>query len=172
MDYQKFTDLLLKYNKTHKLTGAKTKEDVLWHIKDSIAPFEPRESVKKVLDIGTGAGFPGLILAMEYPDIEFFLVEPLQKRVAFLYLIKSVYELKNVTIISKRVEDIEPFTVDMITSRAVTKVDDLLKIAENFLHEGVELLLYKGDNVYKEVENIENYEIIDKDNRKYLRIIL
>jgi len=60
----------------------------------------------------------------------------------------------------------------MITSRAVTKVEDLLRIAENFLHEGLEILLYKGDNVYDEVKNIDNYEIIEKNNRKYLRLVI
>lgn len=170
--YEKFIELILKYNKIHKLTGAKTKKEVLWHIKDSLLPFEPNENIKKVLDVGSGAGFPGIILAIEYPQIEFFLIEPLQKRVAFLYLVKSTYSLKNVKIIPKRVEDIEPFEVDMITSRAVTKVEDLLKLSKNFLHEGIEILLYKGQNVYKEVKNIANYEIIQKDDRTYLRIKL
>ncbi len=174
--YNNFIKLILSYNKIHKITGAKTKEEVLWHIKDSLAPFEQIElkDIKKVLDIGSGAGFPALVLAIEYPDIEFFLVEPLQKRVAFLYLIKSTYNLQNVTIISKRVEELDSFKVDLITSRAVTKVGDLLKLAKNFLYEGVELLLYKGENVYQELKkaNIKNYNIIDKNDRIYLRIKL
>ena len=170
MIYEKYIDLLLKYNKTHKLTGSKTKDEVMFHINDSLYPFKEFKDVKKVLDIGTGAGFPGMILAIKYPEIEFFLVEPLQKRVAFLYLIKSTYNLKNVTIIPKRVEEIESFDVDLITSKAVSKVDDLLSISSSFLKKGVKLLLYKGENVQNEIKDLTNYEIIQNGSLNYLII--
>ncbi len=170
MIYDKYIDLLLKYNKTHKLTGSKTKDEVMFHIEDSLFPFKGFEKVKKVLDIGTGAGFPGMILAIKYPEVEFFLVEPLQKRVAFLYLIKSTYNLKNVIIISKRVEDIESFDVDLITSKAVSKVDDLLTISSSFIKKGVTLLLYKGQNVQNEIKDLTNYEIIKNGSLNYLII--
>ncbi len=170
MIYNKYIDLLLKYNKTHKLTGAKNKKEVMFHIEDSIYPFKRFKNTKKVLDIGTGAGFPGMVLAIKHPDIEFFLVEPLQKRVAFLYLIKSTYNLKNVTIISQRVEDIESFDVDVITSKAVSKVDTLLKISSSFIKEGVTLLLYKGENLQNEIKDLKNYEIIKNGSLNYLII--
>jgi len=170
--YDKYCELLLRYNKTHKLTGAKDKKEVLFHIKDSLFPFKQieKDGIKKVLDIGTGAGFPGMILAIEYPHIEFFLVEPLQKRTAFLYLIKSTYDLKNVTIIQDRVENIPPFKVDLITSKAVSSAKKLIELSKNFLSDGVSFLLYKGENVHKETENLENYEIINHDKSNYLLI--
>ena len=163
-----FSKLLLQYNKTHKLTGAKTEEDVMYHIKDSLYPFKYFDDVKTVLDIGTGAGFPGMVLAIEHPDIHFTLVEPLQKRVAFLYLIKSKYSLENVTIYSSRVEDLETFTVDLITSRAVTKTKDLIDLSGEFIQKGVTLLLYKGEKVFDEVDSSLNYEIKQVDKRNYL----
>ena len=168
MKFEKYIDLLLKYNKTHKLTGAKTKDEVLFHINDSLYPFEKYKGVKKVLDIGTGAGFPGIILAIAYPEIEFFLVEPLQKRVAFLYLVKSTYNLKNATIISKRVEDIEAFEIDLITSKAVSSAERLIKLSKEFIKSGVKLLLYKGKNVENELKNLKNYEIIKNGSLNYL----
>jgi len=170
MKYERFIKLLLKYNKIHKLTGAKTAKDVEFLINDSLYPFKYLTNIQNVLDIGTGAGFPGMILAIKYHDINFTLVEPLQKRVAFLYLIKSTYGLKNVTIIQDRVENIEPFDVDLITSKAVSNANTLLKISKNFLKKGVQLLLYKGENVHKEIKNLENYEIINNNKTNYLII--
>ncbi len=170
MIYDRYIDLLLKYNKTHKLTGSKTKDEVMFHINDSLYPFEKFKDITKVLDIGTGAGFPGMILAIKYPKIKFYLVEPLQKRVAFLYLIKSTYNLKNVTIIPKRVEDVESFEVDLITSKAVSSADTLLKISSSFIKKGVKLLLYKGKNVHDEIKDLTNYEIIKNGSLNYLII--
>ncbi len=170
MIYDRYIDLLLKYNKTHKLTGAKNKDEVLFHIEDSLYPFKELKDVKRVLDIGSGAGFPGMILAIKYPETKFFLVEPLQKRVAFLYLIKAMYKLENVTIIPKRVEEVESFEVDLITSKAVSSVDTLLKISSSFIKKGVRLLLYKGKNIQKEIKDLKNYEIINNGSLNYLII--
>jgi len=166
--FDKYCELLLTYNKIHKLTGAKTKADVMTHIEDSLYPFIYFSGIKKVLDIGTGAGFPGMVLAIKHPEVEFHLVEPLQKRVAFLYLIKSTYKLDNVTIHSSRVEDIEPFEVQLITSRAVSKTKDLMSLSSSFIKKGVQLLLYKGERVFDEVDDSLDYEIKQVEKRNYL----
>jgi len=170
--YDKYIDLLLKYNKIHKLSGVKTKQEVLDHIDDSlyVKNFIDFKKIKTVLDIGTGAGFPGMVLAIKYPDVHFTLVEPLQKRVAFLHLIKSVYGLENVTIEANRVEDMEPFDVDLITSRAVTKTKALLELAKEFLREDTLVLLFKGSSVDEELSSDLDYEIFPKGNRNYLLV--
>jgi 16S rRNA (guanine527-N7)-methyltransferase len=168
--YDSFINLLLKYNKIHKLTGAKNRNDVEFLIKDSLYPFEHLKNIKNVLDIGTGAGFPGMVLAIKYPSIHFTLVEPLQKRIAFLYLVKSTYGLENVTILQDRVENIKSFDVELITSKAVSDADTLMRISKDFLKKGVKLLLYKGEKVYEEVKNLENYEIIQNGKTNYLII--
>ena len=167
-----FIRLLLSYNKTHKLTGAKNKDEVLFHIKDSLFPFEKYDfsKQKNILDVGTGAGFPGMVLAIKYPQKNFFLVEPLQKRVAFLYLVKSSYNLQNVKIFQNRVEELEAFDVDLITSKAVCKVDLLLKLTQKFCHKDLIYLFYKGKNFQEEVKNIHKYEIIKNNSLNYLII--
>ncbi|HHD77325.1 MAG TPA: 16S rRNA (guanine(527)-N(7))-methyltransferase RsmG, partial [Campylobacteraceae bacterium] len=83
--------LLLEYNKVHRLSGAKDLSEVDANVEDSLYPmqFLDTKKLKTAVDIGTGAGFPGLILAMAYPHIHFTLVEPLMKRTAFLHLVKS-----------------------------------------------------------------------------------
>ncbi len=167
-----YTQLLLKYNKVHRLSGSKNIEEVEKNITDSLYPLEFLDisNIKQVIDIGTGAGFPGMILAIALPDIHFTLVEPLMKRTAFLHLVKSTYDLQNVTIITERIEDIKPFEADLITSRAVAKTDMLLKLAKSFIGEKTQILFYKGENVFNEVSAQMDYKIIQRDKRYYLHI--
>jgi 16S rRNA (guanine527-N7)-methyltransferase len=170
--FKTYTNLLLKYNKVHRLSGSKNEQEVEKNIEDSLYPmnFIDFEKIKKVVDIGTGAGFPGMILAIAFPEVHFTLVEPLMKRTAFLHLVKSTYGLQNVDIIRGRIEDIEAFEADLITSRAVAKTDFLLGLAEGFIGENTEILFYKGENVYDEIHDDMDYEIIKRGKRNYLWI--
>ncbi len=170
--FKKYSNLLLKYNKVHRLSGAKNIQEVEKNIEDSLYPlnFLDITNMKEIVDIGTGAGFPGMILAIALPNIHFTLVEPLMKRTAFLHLVKSTYDLQNVTILTQRIEDIEPFEADLITSRAVAKTDLLLDLAKPFITNKTEIVFYKGENVFNEVSKEMNYEIIRRDKRYYLYI--
>jgi 16S rRNA (guanine527-N7)-methyltransferase len=170
--FEKYIELLLKYNKVHKLSGSKNIKEVEQNIYDALYPkeFLDFEKYDKILDIGTGAGFPGMVLAIEYPTVHFTLVEPLMKRTAFLHLVKSTYGLQNVDILTNRLEEIEPFKADLITSRAVAKTGFLLEIADEFIGNKTEILFYKGENVYDEINDNMNYKIIKRDKRNYLWI--
>ncbi len=170
--FKTYTDLLLKYNKVHRLSGAKNEQEVEKNIEDSIYPigFIDFQNIKKVVDIGTGAGFPGLILAIALPEVHFTLVEPLQKRTSFLHLVKSTYGLQNVDIITGRIEDVEAFEADLITSRAVTKTGFLIELSKNFIGKDTQFLFYKGENVYDEIDDDLDYEIIKREKRNYLWI--
>ena len=170
--YDVFIDLILKYNRVHNITGAKDKAAVIDNIEDSLYPikFLPIENIKTAIDIGTGAGFPGLILAMELPDIHFTLFEPIAKKSSFLHLIKTTLGLKNVTVSTKRVEQAETFEVDLISSRAVTNTDMLIKLCKEYITPKTMLLFYKGERVDEEVTNLKNYKIHKKDKRNYLLI--
>jgi len=132
--------------------------------------FLSTAKIKKAVDIGTGAGFPGLILAMAYPDIHFTLVEPLMKRSAFLHLVKSKLGLDNVTIKSDRIENIKPFEADLITSRAVAKTAFLIDLVKDFIGEKTVLLFYKGEGVHEELDDAWQSEIINRGKRNYLFI--
>ncbi len=167
-----YIELLLKYNKVHRLSGSKNIKEVEKNINDALYPkaFLDFEKYDKVLDIGTGAGFPGMVLAIEYPSVHFILVEPLKKRTAFLHLVKSTYGLQNVDILTNRLEEMEPFLVDLITSRAVAKTGLLLNLANEFIGDKTEILFYKGENVYDEVDDNIKYEIIKRNKRHYLWI--
>ena len=166
-----FTELILKYNKIHNITGAKSAKQIEENIVDSIYPIKfLNKKIKSAIDIGTGAGFPGLILAMYLKEVNFTLFEPIKKRSSFLHLAKSALDLENVDIISQRVEEIEAFDVDLISSRAVTKTSLLIDICKDFISKDTILLFYKGSNVDEEIKDIKNYQIHKRGNRQYLFI--
>ncbi|MEA2091556.1 MAG: 16S rRNA (guanine(527)-N(7))-methyltransferase RsmG [Campylobacterota bacterium] len=167
---QKYKEHLFKWNKIHNLTGAKDEKTIDEFIYDAIFPLSFLPKVKNLLDIGTGAGFPGMILAIGLPDTQVTLVEPLTKRASFLQFVKADLDLKNVRVVKKRVEDMEPEIFDIVTSRAVTDTQMLLNLSKNFRDENSKLLFYKGERVYDEVDKTLKHKIIKTKNRHYLLI--
>jgi 16S rRNA (guanine527-N7)-methyltransferase len=167
---QKYKEHLFKWNKIHNLTGAKDEKTIDEFIYDAVFPISFLPEVKTLLDIGTGAGFPGMILAFALPKTQVTLVEPLTKRASFLQFIKADLGLDNVTVVKKRVEEMEPKIFDIVTSRAVTDTQMLLNLSENFRDEDSKLLFYKGEKVYDEVNNSLKHKIIKTKNRHYLLI--
>lgn len=165
-----FISLLLKYNATHNITGAKTKEAALKNVEDSIYPlhFLDFTSIKNGIDIGTGAGFPGLLLALALPHVTFTLFEPIAKKSAFLHLAKLHLGLENVTISTNRVEKIAPWEVDFISSRAVTNTKMLISLCEGFITPKTTLLFYKGEYVEEEIKGLDQCQIFQNGKRYYL----
>lgn len=165
---QKYKEHLLEWNKTHNLTGAKDEATIDEFIVDALYPLTFLPKVKNILDIGTGAGFPGLILAMALRDTQVTLAEPLKKRASFLQFIKATLGLTNVTVISKRVENIPSQTFELVTSRAVMDTKLLLELSKNHRDKNSLLLFYKGERVYEEVDEHIPHQIIKTQNRHYL----
>ena len=168
---QKYKEHLHKWNKVHNLTGAKDNDTLDSFIYDAVFPVSFLPKVQTLMDIGTGAGFPGMILAFALEDTHVTLVEPLVKRASFLQFIKADLGLTNVTVVKKRVEQMEPQIFDIITSRAVTDTKMLLKLSENFRDQKSRLLFYKGEKVFDEVQDgvkEMQHKIIETQNRHYL----
>lgn len=149
---QKYKEHLFKWNKIHNLTGAKDENSIDEFIYDAVFPVSFLPIAKNILDIGTGAGFPGMILAFALPNTQITLAEPLTKRASFLQFIKADLGLKNVKVVKKRVEEMEDEVFDIVTSRAVTDTQMLLNLSKNFRDENSKLLFYKGQRVYDEVD--------------------
>lgn len=165
---QKYKEHLFKWNKIHNLTGAKDEKTIDKFIYDAVFPVSFLPKVKSLLDIGTGAGFPGMILAMALPYTKVTLVEPLTKRASFLQFVKADLGLDNVTVVKKRVEDMTQEIFELITSRAVTDTAMLLKLSRGFRDKDSKLLFYKGEKVYDEIDETLEYEVIKTKNRHYL----
>lgn len=167
---QKYKEHLFKWNKIHNMTGVKDENSVDEFIYDAVFPISFLPSANTLLDIGTGAGFPGMILALALPDTKVTLVEPLTKRASFLQFIKADLGLDNVRVVKKRVEEMDSEIFDIITSRAVTDTQMLLNLSKNFRDENSKLLFYKGEQVYDEVDDNMKHKIIKTKNRHYLLI--
>jgi len=164
-----FINELIKWNKIHKITNYITKESIQKQIEDSLYPLKYIKDIKSAIDIGTGAGFPGLILAINMPNTKWYLVEPIKKKYSFLNYIKTILNLDNVTIIPNRLEKSDINKVELITTRAVMPTKNIIKISKPFLKKDGIILLYKGSNVFDELKDIKA-KIISKDNRNYVFI--
>ena len=128
---EKYFELLVEWNEKINLTAITNKEEVyLKHFYDSLTLIKSYDLNKniKVCDVGTGAGFPGIVLKIFFDNIDITLVDALNKRINFLNLVIEELNLKNIKAIHQRAEDftknhIEEF--DLVTSRAVAKLNIL-----------------------------------------------
>ncbi|MHA1544095.1 MAG: 16S rRNA (guanine(527)-N(7))-methyltransferase RsmG [Alphaproteobacteria bacterium] len=147
--FQIYHDLLLTWQKKINLIGPGTEKDI-WgrHFLDSaqilglVNEVGPKKK-RSWLDIGAGAGFPGLVLSLLGED-KVFLVEPSPKKCAFLRAVCRATEV-GAEILQSKVEDLSPFPVDIVTSRALAPVEQLLEWGAPFLGEGGEFWLLKGE---------------------------
>ena len=167
-----FKSLLQQWGKVHNLSGRLTSSDIDENILDSLYPLSFIDSYKSFADIGTGAGYPGLILAIALRDVKSYLIEPRIKRVSFLNFVKASLKLDNLTILCNRVEEVKDLQVDLITSRAVTNTSLLLDITKNIKKENSSYLFYKGSMLDEELEiaKINNYKVVNRKDRNYLYI--
>ena len=171
-DCEVFVKLLQQWGMVHNLSGRLTRSDIEENILDSLYPLTFINTYTSFADIGTGAGYPGLILAIAQKDVKSYLIEPRIKRVSFLNFVKASLKLDNLTVICSRVEDVKNLQVDLITSRAVTNTSLLLDITKNIKKDSSSYLFYKGSMLEDEIETakINNYKIVNRKDRNYLYI--
>jgi len=169
---QNFIELLQQWGKVHNLSAELESEKIEKNIIDSVYPLKFVDEFNSFADIGTGAGYPGLLLAIAKPDVKTYLIEPRAKRVAFLTFIKNSLALKNVEVICNRVENIEDIKTDLITSRAVTNTSLLLDLTAKISDENTSFLFYKGSMLQTELEEakIKNYKIVNVNDRNYVYV--
>lgn len=167
---ERYKEQLFKWNRVHNLSGVRNEAQLDAFIIDALYPLSFLPPVRSAMDIGTGAGFPGMLLAIAMPECRFTLVEPLTKRASFLQFVKADLGLEHVTIANRRVEELEAAPFDLITSRAVTDTSVLLRLSEPFCTAGTLLLFYKGEKVYDEVPPALPHRVIKAENRHYLLI--
>ncbi|AQW88221.1 16S rRNA m7G527 methyltransferase [Campylobacter pinnipediorum subsp. caledonicus] len=161
----KFGEILKQFNKIHSLTNYK---DIKNQVMDSIAPLEFLDINPKIaIDIGSGAGFPAIFLAMKIQECEWHLFEPNLKKSSFLSYAKINLGLKNITVHSKKIQEGEKFKADLITSRALMKTKDLIKICDGFYDENTKFMLYKGSSVVDELDGLKA-KIYNNKNRNYI----
>lgn len=127
----------------------------LWtrHILNSALLAPLLEARGRVADVGSGAGLPGLVLAIARPDVHFTLIEPMERRVDWLTNEASRLGLSNVTVVRGRAEDVaDNIVVDQVTARAVSALSKLIPITVPLVRSGGQLILMKGARVDEEID--------------------
>ena len=167
-ELETYANFLLEYNTHTNLTAIKTKEEVyLKHFYDSMTLTKIAElSEGTLLDIGTGAGFPGLVLAIIYPNLQVSLLDSNNKKIKFLEEIIALLNLRNVKILYSRAEDYTQKNreqYDYVTSRSVAELRILLELNMPALKVNGSFLVMKG-NAEEEIKSSEN--ALEKLNAK------
>ena len=189
--FNNYMELLLEWNEKINLTAITEKEDIiLKHFKDSLTIEEFIPENAKVIDVGTGAGFPGIPLKIVRKDISLTLLDSLNKRIKFLDEVVNNLELENVETIHSRAEDAgmnkkyrEQY--DIATSRAVANLSTLLEYLMPFVKVGGSVICMKGPNIEEElnkakhaiselggeIQEIKNFKLEGTDNERNIIII-
>lgn len=184
----RYLNMLVEYNSHTNLTAIRDEEGIIEkHFLDSLLlqPYIPF-GAKKAIDIGTGAGFPGMVLAIFNPEIKFTLMDSISKKTKFLEMVKEELNLTNVEVITSRAEDFisesNRETYDIGLCRGVSKLNVILEYLIPFLKVGGVFLSQKMDGTgeEKEAENalkvlnsyIEVAHILELPYSKDRRIVI
>ena len=157
-----YYNLLINWNSKINLTSITEKESVfIKHFYDSLSinKIIDLNKVETLCDIGTGAGFPGIVIKIVFPNIHVTLVDSLTKRIKFLEDVKEQLNLENLDIINSRAEVYAKDTrekYDVVTSRAVAKLNVLLELSFALVKENGYFIAMKSTNAEEEIKNSSN----------------
>ena len=151
-----FAALLGKWNKVYNLTALRDEQQVIsHHLLDSLAVLPQLGAAKRLADIGSGGGLPGIPLAIVRPELQVALVESNQKKSAFQQQAKIELDLANVSVHCVRVEAWQPAEkCDVVISRAFSDLAEFVKLSGHLLAEGGALLAMKGVHPYEEIAQL------------------
>ncbi len=151
MDY---LALLQKWNKVHNLTAVRDAEEmVTLHLLDSLVIL-PHINAKRLLDVGSGAGLPGIVLALCLPELQVTTIDSVQKKASFMRQVKAELQIDNLRVISGRVEQYEPDEkFDVIISRAFSDLSLFVSLTKHALAKTGQWLAMKG--IYPEDELVQ-----------------
>ncbi|AGU77518.1 16S rRNA (guanine(527)-N(7))-methyltransferase RsmG [Streptococcus intermedius] len=165
MQFERYFELLVEWNKKINLTAITEKKEVyLKHFYDSIAPIlqgRIKNQNIKLLDIGAGAGFPSLPMKILYPALDVTVIDSLNKRILFLNHLADELDLEKVHFYHGRAEDFaqdKDFRAqfDIVTARAVARMQILAELTIPFLKVGGRLLALKATNAPEELTEANN----------------
>ena len=157
---------LKKWNKVYNLTAINEDSEIITkHFFDSLSVNGFIQNSQRILDVGTGAGFPGLILALFNPDKSFVLVDGVSKKISFLQEMIGKLNLKNVMAVHIKVEEYkvtEQF--DIIISRAFAEIKKMIKLTKHLIKVNGKFIAMKGPDVMNELDDLNlpfvNYDVM------------
>jgi 16S rRNA (guanine527-N7)-methyltransferase len=153
MDY---LGLMFKWNSVYNLTSLRDPmQMVTHHLLDSLAAVPAFADAKNVLDVGSGGGLPGIVLAIVRPDVKISMIDTVHKKTAFLTQVKAELGLANVTVYTMRVEQLQVSDkFDVITSRAFADLSDFVNWSSHLLADGGCYIALKGVAPKEEQERV------------------
>ena len=167
-DLQKFIEMMLEYNKIHNLTSITDVDEViLKHLLDSVLPIGLLKETDRILDIGCGAGFPSVPLAIVNRNLNITAIDSVQKKTDFVGLVKNELKLDNLTVHHTRIEDFarlegERESYDVVLSRAVAPLNVIVEYSAPMLKDGGYIFAYKGVNFEEEIKVAQKaFRILD-----------
>ena len=160
-----YIQLIARWNKTFNLTAIRDVEEMVSkHLLDSLA-VQPFIEGSLILDVGSGAGLPGIPFAITSPDKKFVLIDSNGKKTRFLVQAKIDLKLDNVEVIHSRVEDFQPMEqghriyFDVITARAYATTDDILNTTAHLQDEATSILVMQG-KLDEQIKN-DQYQLVE-----------
>lgn len=154
--------LLIKWNSVYNLTSIRDPHDMVkQHLLDSLSAVHAFTQAKNILDVGSGGGLPGIVLAIVFPTASVTMIDIVNKKTAFLTQVKAELKLKNVTVHTGRVELLKvEHKFDVITSRAFSELSNFINWSQHLLAEDGRFLAMKGVSPIQEIERLpEGWEV-------------
>jgi 16S rRNA (guanine527-N7)-methyltransferase len=148
--------LLFKWNAVYNLTSVRDPMQMMTHhLLDSLAAVSSFAGAANVLDVGAGGGLPGVVLSIARPDMKVSMIDTVHKKTAFLTQVKAELGLANVTVYTKKVQDLDVAAkFDVITSRAFADLSDFVNWSGHLLAEGGQFIALKGTAPPEEQERL------------------
>ncbi len=156
-----YLNLVEKWNRVYNLTAIRERDEMIkLHFLDSLSIFN-HVHVKNILDVGSGAGFPGIVLAITKPELKVTVMDSVNKKTTFMQQVKSELALTNLDVVNSRVEDYQPITLfEAVTSRAFSNLKNMMSLTQHTLKKEGVWLAMKSKDVKEELEEFEKNQYI------------
>jgi 16S rRNA (guanine527-N7)-methyltransferase len=151
-----YLNLVEKWNRVYNLTAIRERDEMIkLHFLDSLSILN-HVHVKNILDVGSGAGFPGIVLAITKPELKVTVMDSVNKKTTFMQQVKSELALTNLDVVNSRVEDYQPITLfEAVTSRAFSNLKNMMSLTQHTLQKEGMWLAMKSKDVKEELEEFE-----------------
>ena len=158
-----YVEMLKKWNKTYNLTALRDESQIIsHHLLDSLTLPPYLEGAQTMLDVGSGGGQPGIPAAVCRPDLQITLLDANTKKTSFLQQAAIELELKNVRVVSGRVEAVQGLQADVITSRAFAELADFVNWTAHLLQDGGCWAAMKGVYPAAEIDRLPDSVCVER----------